>query len=119
MIAGTRLCERRELAGCLPVKPSAVHNHSSDGRPVPSDKLGGGMYNDIRSVFNGTKQIGRCEGIVHHQRNAVSVSHIGHRADVGQAGIGIADTFYKYGLGVLLNGLFKEMCIRDSLSTTS
>ena len=46
-----------------------------------------------QAVLDGAEKIGRCEGAVNDERNAVAVCHIGYRLDVDNIGIWVAESF--------------------------
>ena len=73
MIAGVRLRDRRKFAAGLPVELARVDDDAAEGRAVSADKLGGGMEHDVRAVLDGPDQIGRAEGVVDGEGNAVPV----------------------------------------------
>ena len=50
---------------------------------VAVDELGHGVQDDVGAQVEGLLQVGRGEGVVHHQRAAVRVRDLGHRLDVG------------------------------------
>ena len=60
---------------------------------MTADKLCGGMNNDIRAVLNGSDKIGSAEGIVNNQRQAVLVSKLCKRVDIGNIAVGVSESF--------------------------
>ena len=95
VIGGVGLGDAGELVVLSPVEFSGVNHDAAHDRTVAADEFGGGMYHDIRAVFNGAEIIGRCEGVVHNQRDAVAVGDSCDRSQVNDVGVGIAQ-----GLGV-------------------
>lgn len=73
---------------------------------MAADELGGGMNHDVRTVPDGTKQIGRCKGVVDDQRQTVLVGDFGDGVNIGKLAVGVARRFHVNGLGVVLNGVF-------------
>ena len=73
VVAGVRLGDGGILAGGRPVKLAGVHDDAAQGGAVAADELGGGVDHDVRAVLDGADQIGRAEGVVDHQRQAVLV----------------------------------------------
>ena len=51
------------------------------------------MQHDIRAMFKRAKQIGRGEGVVDHQGNAVRMGHVRHRPDIHHLQARIAQGF--------------------------
>ena len=60
---------------------------------MTADKLCGGMNNDIRAVLNGSDKIGSAEGVVNNQRQAVLVSKLCKRVDIGNIAVGVSESF--------------------------
>ena len=67
---------------------------------MAAEELGGGVDDDVRAVLDGADQVGRAEGVVHHQGQAVLVGHLGHGVDVGDVTVGVAQGLNVDGLGV-------------------
>lgn len=56
---------------------------------VPVDVLGDGVHHDVRAVVERVLHVGREEGVIHHDHDAVLVRFGGHGADVDEAKGGI------------------------------
>ena len=67
---------------------------------MSADELGGGVYDDVGSVFDGSNQEGRAEGVVHNHDGTMAVSYLGDAVDIGHIGVGVAEGFDDHGLGV-------------------
>ena len=89
----------------LPVELAAIHDDAAQGGTVAADELGGGVDHDVSAMLNGADQIGRAEGVVNHQRQAVLMGNLGDGVDVGDVAVGIAQGLQIDGLGVVLNGV--------------
>ena len=90
VVAGVRVGNGSVFAGGFPVKFAAVHNDAAQSGAVSADKLGGGVDHDIRPVFDGPDEVGRAEGVVDDQGQAVGVGDGRHGVDVGDIGVGVA-----------------------------
>ena len=73
---------------------------------MAADELGGGVDHDVRAVLDGTDQVGRAEGVVDDQGQAVFVGNFSDGVDVGDIRVGVAQGLQVDGLGVGLNGVF-------------
>ena len=71
---------------------------------MATDELGGGVNDYVSAVLNGTDQIGRAEGVVDDQRQAVLMGDLGDGVDIGDIRVGVAQRLDIDGLGVVLNG---------------
>lgn len=109
MIARVGIGQQRELARSTPVELAALDDHAAERGTVTAKELGGRVHDDICAVLDGTNQIGRAEGVVDHERNAVAVCDVGNRADVGHVAVGIAQRLDENRLGVVLNGVLKRL----------
>ena len=65
--------------------------------------LGERMHHDVGTMLDGAQQIGGGHGVVHDQRHAMAVGHIGQRADVGHIAQRVADGFDEHGLGLVVD----------------
>lgn len=72
--------------------------------PVAPDELGGRVHHNVGAMLNRSKEIGSGKGVVNDQRNLVSVGDIGQCIDVVDVTVGVAQSFDKNGLGIVLNG---------------
>ena len=108
VVARVGLCERRELAGCLPVKLTAVYDNAANGCSVAADELGCGMYHDVCAVLNGAYQIRGCERIVYNQRDLVRMRDLCHLLDIYHIGVGVAQCLDENCLSVLFDGFLKS-----------
>ena len=73
MVAGIGIGNLGIFAALLPVKFTGVYDDTAKGGSVTADKLGGGMNHDIRTMLDGSDQIGGTEGVVDDHRQSVSV----------------------------------------------
>ena len=112
MVAGVRLHQCREFTACLPVKFSAVYDHTANGRTVTADEFCSGMNHDIRTVLDGTYQIRSCKGIVHYERNLMCMSDRCQLLDIHNIRVGISERFHMDGSGVFLNGILYLFVIK-------
>ena len=71
---------------------------------MTADKLGGGVNHNVRAVLDGPDQVGGAEGVVDDQGQAMLVGNGGDGVNVGNVGVGIAQSFQIDGLGVGPNG---------------
>ena len=62
------------------------------------------MHHDVRAVLNGADEIGRAEGVVDHERQAMPVSNFGDGVDVRDIGVGVAQRLKVDGFGVGSDG---------------
>ena len=90
VIAGVGLGNGSIPAAGLPVKFAAVYNDSPQSGAVAANKLGGGVDDDIGAVFNGPDEVGRAEGIVNYQGQAVPVGDGCNGVNVGDVAVGVA-----------------------------
>ena len=88
-----RLRQGRKLAGGIPVEAAGIHHDAADGDPVPADKLGEGVDDDVRAVVEGFQQVRRGQGRIQHQRDLRRVGYAGNRFDVKDLTTGIAYGF--------------------------
>ena len=93
VVAGVGRGDGRIVARSRPVKGSAVHDDAAQRGSVAADELGGRVNNDVRAVLNGADEVGRAEGIVHHERQAVAVSNLGDGIQIGNVRVGVAERF--------------------------
>ena len=71
---------------------------------MAADEFGGGVDHDVRPVFNGPDKVGRTEGVVDHQGQAVLMGDVRDGVDVRDVAVGIAQGLQIDGLGVVLDG---------------
>ena len=65
------------------------------------------MDNYISAVLDGADKVGRAEGVVYHQGQAVAVGYLRDGVDIGDVGVGVAQGLEIDGLGVVFNGPLK------------
>ena len=105
VVGGVGGGEAGEFVGILvPGEVAAVHQGTAHGDAVAVDVLGGGVGDDIGPPFKRTAQHGGGEGVVHHQRQAVFVRHLGPALDVEDLYAGVGDGLPEDQLGVGLDG---------------
>ena len=105
MISGRGLGELRESAAGLPIEPAGVHDDSADAVPMAAHELGQRMNHDVAAVIDGPADVGRGEGVVDHQRQAVRVRDGRHRFDIENIAAWVADGLSVEELSVRANGL--------------
>ena len=66
-----------------------------------------GVNDNIRTVLDRTEAVRSRKGVVHDQRDSVTVCDIGDRLDIYHVGIRISERLRIYKLGVFLYRLFK------------
>ena len=59
--------------------------------PVPAQELGGRLHDDVRAPLDGPGQVGRGDGVVHHQGDADGVGGRRDRLDVEDVALGVGD----------------------------
>src|SRR5690606_27296609 len=111
VVARVRLHQAGELAAA-PVEAPAVHDDAADGVAVAADPLGGRVDHDVGPPLQRPAQVGRGEGVVDDQRQAVLVGHPGHGLDVEDVQLGIADGFGVDALSPLVDGPAEVVGIR-------
>ena len=104
MIAGVRRGDVRILAARLPVKLSGFHDDAAQGRSVAAEELRRGMDHDVRAVLDGADPVGRAEGIVDHEGQAVPMGDFRDGVDVRNIAVGIAEGLQIDRPGVLPDG---------------
>ena len=93
MVRGVRLGQRGESAGTgRPVEPSTLHDHAAERGAVSAEELGRRFDDDVGAVFERPEQVRRGEGVVDDHRQPVAVSDRRNRLEVGQVGIGVAES---------------------------
>ena len=88
----------------LPVKTTAVHDHTTDSDAMSVHVLGRGVGNDVTAPFDRAAVDGGREGIVDNQRDAVRMGAFGKERDVEDGQGGVRDRLAEDGLGVRLKG---------------
>ena len=105
MVGGVRLGEFGEAPGS-PVELAAVHDDAAHLQGVAVHILGGGVDDDVGTEIEGTAEHRRGEGVVHDQRQAVTMGQGRDAFDIqhvhGRIGQGLAE----HGPGVGADGLF-------------
>ena len=104
VVTGVRLREGGEFAAGLPVELAGVNDDAAQRGAVAADELGGRMDNDVGTMLDRADQVGRAEGVVDDQRDAVLVGDSGNGVNVGDVGVGVAKRFNIDSAGVVLNG---------------
>ena len=70
---------------------------------MASDKLGGGMYHNVRPIRKRAQKVWRSKRAVHDQYDAVPVGNLCHLLKIHQISARIADGFHEQCLGILLD----------------
>ncbi|KAG1532866.1 hypothetical protein G6F50_016067 [Rhizopus delemar] len=94
------VCGPRELAG--------VDDGAAQAGAVAAQVFGQRLHHDVRAVLDPAQQVRRRYGVVHDQRQAVAVGHLGQRGDVGDVAQRVADRFREDGLGAVIDLRFKS-----------
>ena len=91
-----------------PLEFAAVDNGTANRCAVAADVFSQGLDNDVGTVFDGTEQRGRSDGVVYHQRQFLSVCGLGECLNIDDIDGGIADGFaiHQFGLAVGIGGDF-------------
>ena len=103
MVARVGLGEAREPAAVLEVKGAPVDDHAANRRAMPTYEFCGGVNHDVRPVFQRTHEIGSRQGVVHHEGNAVVMSHLGDSVEVEHVTLGVTQRLRVEGLRVGLH----------------
>ena len=80
-------------------------------------ELGGGVYDNVGSVLDGTYEIGSTKSVVDHKGDTVPVSDIRYCVDIRNIAVGVAQRFQIDGLCMFLNGVlhfFQIVCVHKS-----
>ena len=107
VVARVRIRNVRELAALLPVVAAAVHNDAAERGAVAADELRCGVNHNVSAVLERANQVGRAEGIIDHERQAVLMCDRRNRVDVRDIGVRVAEGLEVDCLGVRAN------CILD------
>ena len=110
VVAGVGLAQLGEFARGGPVEAARVDDDAAQRGAVAADELGGRVYHDVGSVFDGADEVGGAEGVVDDERDAVAVGYLGHGIDVDDARVGVAQRLDEDGLGV---GLYGPLEVRE------
>ena len=71
---------------------------------MAAEELGCGVNHDVRTVLDGADEVGRAEGVVHHQGDAVLVRQLSQGVDVGDVAVGVAQRLNVDGAGLWTDG---------------
>ena len=107
VVAWVRIRDVRELAALLPVVAAAVHNDAAERGAVAADELRRGVNHNVSAVLERANQVGRAEGVIDHERQAVLMCNRRNRVDVRDIGVRVTEGFEVDCLGVRAN------CILD------
>ncbi len=89
--ARIRLRQLGKAPGCLEIEVAAFGQHAADGGAMAAEELGRRVVEERRAVRERLQQIGRGEGRVDQQRNAMFVAQLGQRRDVQHVQARIAE----------------------------
>ncbi len=95
MIAWVWLCKRWKFAGCLPVKLTALYDHTTDCSSVATDEFCCGMNNDICTVLNWSYQVWCCKCIIYNKRNFMFVSNFCNILNINKVGVRVSKSLNK------------------------
>ena len=82
-----------------PVKLTRIHDCTANSSTVTVHVFRGGVGNDIGTELEGAAVDGRCKGIIHDQRNAVSVGGGSKLFKIKDIKRGVRDGFAEHGTG--------------------
>ena len=92
VVTGIGLREEREFFR-IPIELSGIDDDAADGRAVAAHPLRERVDHNVRAVVQRTREVGRAEGGVHHERESVGVGDRGDGFEVGDIQAGIAHCF--------------------------
>ena len=87
-----------------PVELPTVDEDTAESGAVAGVELGQGCDNDVSTEFKGADECCSGERVVHNERNAVGVCHLGDGGNVEDVGLGVGEGFAVEGDGVVLDG---------------
>ena len=90
MVRRVRLGQTGEFIVLAPVEFAGIDDDAAHDRPVTADELRRRVDNDVGPVLDGAQQIGRREGAVDDQGDAVGVGDGSNGFEVNDIGIGVA-----------------------------
>ena len=106
MVRNIRLVQTPEFLPVLgPWESAAIDDDAAETVAVSAKILGERMHDDVGAMLDGAAQIGRSDGIVDDQRNAVRVGDVRQTADVGDIAARVADRLAEHGFGFFVDQL--------------
>ncbi len=106
------LGHRVEAARRFPVEAAAVDQCATQCNAVATEEFRDGVHHDVGPVLDRTDAVGRREGRVDHQREPVTVRHLGDGRDVEDLDTGVAEGFGEHEAGLVGDGVLE--CLRVS-----
>ena len=97
------MVEERVFAGG-PVEFAGVDDDAADAGAVAAEPFGERVDDDVRAEVDGSGEIGRGEGGIDDQRQAVGVGDVGDGLEVGDFQRGIGDGLAEQGAGLGVDG---------------
>ena len=76
---------------------------------MTAEELGGGVHHDVGAVLQGSDDVGRAEGVVHDEGQAVTVGYGGDAFDVEHVAVGVAEGLGEDGLRLGPDGGFEGL----------
>ena len=104
VIAGVRVGDLRVFARGLPVELAGLDDDTAEGRAVAAEELGGGVDDDVGTVFDGPDEVRGAEGVVDDERDAVRMSKLRQRVDVRDVRVGVAESLDEDGSRIVVDG---------------
>ncbi len=105
VVGGVGLGQAREAVGMgRPIELAGVDEHAAHDGAVAAHELGGGVRHDVGTMLDGAQQVGRGEGGVHDEGQAVTVGDLGPALKVEHVGVGVAQRLGVEELRVGLDG---------------
>ena len=99
VVGGVRLAHAREALPVLgPGEAAAVDDGAPERGAVSAHVLGEGVHHHVRAVLEGPAEVGRGHRVVHDERDAARVRHLGERPEVDHVARGVADRLAEDGL---------------------
>ena len=113
MIAGIGLRECGELVVLFPVELTAVDNDTTERGSVTAEELRSRVNDDVGAVLQRTNEVGRAEGVVDNEGDAVLMSYSGHPFEVEHVGVGVTEGLSINDFCVGLDSCFKSLEVVD------
>ena len=71
---------------------------------MAAEELGGGVDDDVGTVFDGPDEVRGAEGVVDDERDAVRMSKLRQRVDVRDVRVGVAESLDEDGSRIVVDG---------------
>ena len=110
VVGGVGIIEKRMFASG-PVEGAGVDDDPADAGAVSAEPFGEGVNDDVRPVLDGLAEVGRGEGGVDDEGQAMGVGDAGDRFQVGNLAGGVGDGLAEDGAGFVVNRIGKSLRI--------